>query len=301
MSTIVRIYVTMVVSFAKHDMHTKFHRSISDQFHNLAVSAIGSGLTALFLLACGTPAFSDDTLSVRPGELCDTNLEIPPSSFAYQMRGDRCEGLYVAKVSSNLIQFASLTLGEISQATSAHDTLSLRWLAGEDSPVQLRARSLPARLYYRMDTLADNKAGGYDWPTDILRALEIDTSDIGVTAWQQKRCGSRILPTYLPILANLERDGPGGITVTLIPGIEFEEVYLKVAQVNCDTALSYRSVKTKQLNHGFYPARRPIRVRLRDPFPGGFYSFQFSAITLRGQPVASEFFVLVPDLQEDNH
>jgi hypothetical protein len=116
----------------------------------------------------------------------------------------------------------------------------------------------------------------YRWPTDVLRALSIAKSDIGVAAITTARIDGVAREIYLPLRIGQDRSA-GGYELLLIPGVELKEVYLTVAGDSGAAAGS-----AKPLAQGYYPAGRAIVVPVPAPRAHGIYRLTIAAALRSG-------------------
>lgn len=125
--------------------------------------------------------------------------------LGYRQRTDRCEGIYwEPHAARDSISVISYTNGPLPAGPSIPETLPIGWSAGTGADaaalVRLRAASLSAKLYYRMDATRPSVAGSYPWPTDVLRELkQLTLRDLGFIALTTERVGEVNWATYLPV------------------------------------------------------------------------------------------------------
>jgi len=125
---------------------------------------------------------------------CDSVRPLPSSSSAYKNRGNRCEGLYVADVSSKSIDIISFTSGSISYDLNSKLPLKVAVLS-KSSPVNVRAVAVTPKTYYRMDTFV--LAGAtLIWPvTDVLLPENLTDNRIGIFGW----VGTESAKIFVPV------------------------------------------------------------------------------------------------------
>ena len=58
---------------------------------------------------------------------------------------------------------------------------------------------LETQTYYQMDSRRPAGTASYLWSTNVLSALELMPSDIGVVAWTERNVGNRQRDLYLPV------------------------------------------------------------------------------------------------------
>lgn len=233
-------------------------------------------LTALAAIASGNDA----------ARLCDAGLGgNEDSAIAYQLRGDRCEGIYKLEVNSTQLRLSSVIESFEAFDTSRPEDLTVQWsrpaaFAAED--VRLRAESLRPRTFYRMDTMVAGSRESFSWKLDILDRLGYSREDLGVLGWvrnpEADSDGRRDI--YLPL--RIRQNGAPARTATyevaFIPEDRLEEVYLTVAPVSTrGEALGPRLYDSQALEYGYYPAKTPTFFEISGFTETGFYEVEIKA------------------------
>lgn len=236
---------------------------------------IASALPYLFLLGFITTAQATDPT-------CDPALSAPAGNpYGYSVRGNRCEGVYIRPVrSTGTLLVASLTahLPKFRPAES-RAALVIQWNAPAKAQVRLRARGLRRRLYYRMDALVPAEVS-FKWPSNVLSALQLSTSDIGVLGWMDYRFDDSEREIYLPLNIRAESNDKWGdkqLKLTLLPRQELKELYISLAKLDSRGEAQEYLHDGEALGYGYYPAGRPIKIpitRLQTP---GFYYLEIGA------------------------
>lgn len=196
-------------------------------------------------------------------EPCDPYLKSRPTDpVGYRLRGDRCEGIYVAEVGGASLEVASLTLGSPARDPVVADSLLLRWEPPQPARVWVQAKGLKPRLYYRMDASRPPDASSYRWPTDLLRRLGLALSEFGIVAWTKLDVGGTERVIHLPLSVD-QGGGPAlSYHVVVWPGRELTEVYVSVAGVGPDGRPGAFLRDGQMLGYRFYPADRGIAIDL---------------------------------------
>ncbi len=246
----------------------------------LVLMSAGALLLRLVLLVCLQASMAAGQ------DVCDAGLRpTPGSELGYRHRGDRCEGIYVAKRSA-AFDVVSFTRGSAEFDVAESPNLVIRWNppletgARRDS-LHIRASSLrplgPARLHYRLDVASAAASGSYLWPTNILRALELQAGDLGLLAWQRRPVGGTEGDVYLPLTLMPNRptgSGSTGYTLLLLANVQLDEVFITVAHANSPNA----PIRDQEpLGHGYYPAGGGIPISIRDLPSGGTYKLTIGA------------------------
>jgi hypothetical protein len=225
------------------------------------------------------------------GELCDPLLK-PRSAdpLRYMLRGDRCEGRYVADVASSTLRVASLTgVFEEFDPASTRD-LVVTWTAPQPGPVRIRALALRPREYYRMDTLRTD-GSSVRWPTNILGSLKLGRRDVGIVAWTTLTIGGEDRDVYLPVSIGPRAalPSPRSYHVVLWPGRELTEVYLSLAPVDPAGRGGAYLFEGRPLKRSYYPAERRIDVDLpvSELERPGVYYLEIAATARQAPPITT--------------
>ena len=115
------------------------------------------------------------------GQGCTEYLSNKDPNFGYRLRGNRCEGMYVSKVSAPSLDLISLTLGKIEFRRGATLVVSV---PGYGRPVHVQGIATPANTFYRMDADSDQTGVVTGWAVDdVLGPQQIDATRLAVLAW----------------------------------------------------------------------------------------------------------------------
>jgi hypothetical protein len=234
---------------------------------------------------------------------CDPNLHAAPDHpYGYRIHGDRCEGVYAKTVSSTTLRVVSITAAFADFTPAGKDPLRIAWALPHDQTesaapeeIHLRAQSVQPRVYFRMDTVRPQGASVYDWPKNMLDALDIGRSGLGLLVWTTRAVGGVQRIVYLPLRAGPSAHKPTDpdtrYRLLVIPGRELEEVYLSVARLDANGQPLTWIVRGNPLRYGYYPAERAIQVPL--PFPGapGSYRLELTATMRGGGTTATELWL----------
>jgi hypothetical protein len=241
----------------------------------------------LFQLFLPSSAFSVD--------YCDPTLvQVPRDPLGYQIREDRCEGQYLQEAAGTdaILILASLT--EVFEAydLTDDDILNVEWTAPEEQNIQLRAQGLRPRLLYRMDTLRPPVPPSYQWPLDMLKALDISQEEIGVVGWMRYPLNGGSKDVYLPlrIYQQQERNRSQEYRLVLWPGRELTEVFVSLATIQPDGSPKsfLEGWDGKMLKYGYYPAERGIEFTIPKPQEPGVYYLEVGATLRSGGVITLE-------------
>jgi hypothetical protein len=212
---------------------------------------------------------------------CDSLVATRASDpLRYRQRGDRCEGVYGKNVSgSSTLRIVSLV--ESLEAFDDSSSLPLRveWTPPPGDSVTVRASAIRAGLYYRMETAHPIAESRYLWPSDVRAPLRISSADIGVTGVVAKSIGGTRREVLVPLRIS-QRKAPArsaSYRLTLWPTVGLSEVYVTIAATSADGSPTHYLQRDEKLGYGYYPAERPIVVRLPALAQRGVYLVRIAA------------------------
>ncbi len=214
--------------------------------------------------------------------------------YGYRIRNDRCEGIYIEKVSSTVLSLVSLTkpIGEFDINEREH--LSIKWRVPGDGEIRIRANGLKSRLYYRMDSIQPLGSMSYLWPADVLSALNINKNNIGLVAWinHPKNDQERI---YVPleIGSTNQQLEKNKYEISLLPGRELIEVFISVAIVDSEGNPKTTIMEDIPLQYGYYPPGRVVKFSLENLKTSGIVYVQVGAKLSDGGVTNIDFFLLI--------
>jgi hypothetical protein len=213
---------------------------------------------------------------------CDKGLLVlARGPQGYAPHGDRCEGIYAQQVSGTILRVASLTASFEEYELMSGTDLTVEWTAPGDSAVRLRAQGVEQELYYRMDTSRPPESRSYHWPSDVLAAQHIARGDIGVLGWTRCSLGGVARDVYVPLRIRQHHAADSTSTnaydLVLLPAVTLKEVYLTLAVVGPDGLRSQVLRNGEPLDVGYYPAERPVKIRLGGFGATGIYYLEIGA------------------------
>jgi hypothetical protein len=251
------------------------------------MSWIGSAVFSLAALA-----FSAGPQEAPP--YCDAELlHVPKSPTSYQVREDRCEGIYAQQVSTVSVDLRSFVkgFGELNPETQTFLDLTWKPPAGIVQNARLRAFSLKSRIYYRMDTAQPAARGSYRWSTEILAGEKLGREDLGILAWiEMPGPAGKAREVYLPLRAGTPQT-LDGYEVTLVPSKKLKKVLLTVIQTDekgnkvRDTGITNKDIEGEL---AFYPSNEPTVISTGKIGAPGFYRLEIKAMTASGDAVIKE-------------
>ena len=207
-------------------------------------------------------------LSVRDARTqhCQTEISVPKANpFKYEQRGskenksDRCEGVFVRKLSSTAFRFVSFTHQFDHYDLEDHSGLRVTWPFVSTTSVQLHSVGIKPQMTspYRMDTQREVDDKFFYWPLDILYILRAEQDDIGVLGWIESNKAGLDKKLHLPlsILQNEDSITSTIYTLSFISKWRLHRVYFKVLSEKGEEIIS-----RQELGWGYYPAEKPIEI-----------------------------------------
>jgi len=227
--------------------------------------------------------------SLSAEQHCDSSLPRDPGyALGYQLRGDRCEGVYIRNVSESNLQIASFTALVEPFDPKSVKTVRLQWTPPGPEPVHLRAASLTEKQYYRMDSLRPAGASIYDWPTEILAALRLSTSELGLLTWVFRNMQGTARAVYLPVSVGRLAGAASQYEVLLVPGGSLKSVYMTLAALRADGSTESTLLNGQTFRSGYWPAGTPLKIPLPVLKRSGLYYLEIGAALSTGGPATTE-------------
>ncbi len=223
---------------------------------------------------------------------CDPDLDpLSKNPLRYELRGDRCEGLYHRNKTSSILSLVSLTEFFEEYSLKSPQEIAIEWKVPKAQKARLRAQSIKQDLFYRMDTIRASSETSYRWPNDVLRKLSISRWDIGLIGWGLYSLDGHEQNVCLPLRVTQSREAVPSETyqVQLWPIQELEEVFISTATINPDGSPKTFLQDGEVLGYGFYPAKRVITFEIPKPEKPGIYYLEVGATLSSGGVVTIEY------------
>lgn len=254
---------------------------------------------AVLALAAALGAGTSDAVTPEAGAGSHCDPSLAPSSnypFKYVDRGNRCEGVYIRLVGSSSLTMLSFTAAFGAFDPKAGQPLTIGWApAPNASDVELRALTTRQHLYYRMDTRVLAGELRYRWPTDVLAAMGLGRSDIGLVGWTRQMIGGTEQEVLLPLSASVGSPpgsragagaGTGAYTLLVQSAAQLSELFVTVTRLAADGGAERPVQPARELGYGYYPADNAIEIPIEAPLERGVYAVQLGA-KLRGGGVST--------------
>lgn len=193
---------------------------------------------------------------------CDPVLTpFPGSDLGYASHGNRCEGFYVANVSSESLEVVSVLQGILLFDWKPDVVLQVSAPNFTQGAVNVRAVAIPLKTYYRMDgTVAPLQS--LQWPIeDVVFPGRLTAQRLGVYGW----VGSKNDKTFVPLRIT-QKDSSKSIRsqentyLTLRPSVDVDAVlwrYSTVKNNRCSRFVEWQEHNTAPVHAGW-----PVTITL---------------------------------------
>jgi hypothetical protein len=123
--------------------------------------------------------------------------------------------------------------------------------------------------------------------TEMLAALNVRRSELGVVGWASHKIGVKERDLYLPL--RIMQSGPmpaDRVQLVVSPAAELSEVFVTLARVGADGRPGNALLNHRPLGYGYYPAERAVSIPISGLTTPGVYVVELGA-TLRGGGASS--------------
>jgi hypothetical protein len=115
--------------------------------------------------------------------------------------------------------------------------------------------------------------------------------------WVDQTIGDRTSHVYLPLrIGHSFEPAPGQYVASVVPGIELSELFVTLATIGTDGRDQHYLRRDEPLNYGFYPAERPISVKVSGLPAAGLYRLRLGALLRRGGSSTATFVFYHPGI-----
>ncbi|MBU2676469.1 MAG: hypothetical protein KJP16_05245 [Gammaproteobacteria bacterium] len=196
---------------------------------------------------------------------------------AYGDRGNRCEGIYIRRVSASTAPI----LRGFHLAQPRYDSQADRlWLtiAGYLPGIEqglIQAKSMLPRHYYQMDTDDIEASGTFVWDAGLLRHKDVNLMPENLAVlFCEKGCREEVKKVW-PV--SIVADGSPDDAVDVSPYVilESEVTLVQIVLTIQDTGSGAFVYENLELRRSNYPPDEAIRIPMRLPRPGDY------AVTIR--------------------
>jgi hypothetical protein len=227
---------------------------------------------------------------------CDRDVRPPPDTpYAYKLRGQHCEGVYMRDVAGNTLSVVSLTEWFEEYAPGADGELRIEWTAPRNAAIHLRAVATAPRVYYRMDATRAGDAK-FIWKPNLLKELYLDRNRIGVLGWFRQKVGRPERSVHVPLRISQQQAAQRSsrYRVVVMASVELTEMYVSLTALNADGSVRTRVVEDRELDQDHYPADVPIAFLLEALPAEGIYLMEIGGPTRGGSSAAAELWLYSP-------
>ena len=136
----------------------------------------------------------------------------------------------------------------------------------------------------------------FNWPVNVLASLNISRNDIGVVALAKDSIRGEQRDIYVPVRISQKNTGDrnNDYKIALLPGVEFSEIYISIAQLSEDEKREIVIKQREKLGYGYYPADRSIEIPLSGIKEKGIYNMQVEGILRNGGTSTIETWFYIP-------
>lgn len=220
----------------------------------LPVAAVG----ALVLLR------SESAAGQQPHCRSDVRREAHP--YAYQTRGDRCEGS-CGRLTSNTtaLRVVGFSRGPALPPADPPATLFLRWAPPADAGLVLRVSAVAGPHCYQMDTEQPPHASRFSWSSRLLRAIGVRPEHLAAVVWTSHPVGGRMRSVIVPVEPDRHRAPDEALVVDLVPAREFQKITFTLTRPSDGAVI----IADRSLGEPYYPEDEVVRMRLPPGLPAG--------------------------------
>ncbi|MEP6765857.1 MAG: hypothetical protein ABJB66_16195 [Gemmatimonadaceae bacterium] len=119
--------------------------------------------------------------------------------YAYQSRGNRCEGIIARPAGGELIRFIGLTQSVEDFNPQLGADLHVVWPQVAADSIWLKAVGVRAGLFYQMDTALPKTSTEFRWPVTVLLKEGVRRADVAVRGWTIQSFGGIPDTVLIPI------------------------------------------------------------------------------------------------------
>jgi hypothetical protein len=213
------------------------------------------------------------------GTHCDPDLHPPATNpLGYRLRGERCEGVYIQDVGATPLKLVSFTESYESFDPTVDVPIILEWVSAGDLAVHLRAQSVRAHLYYRMDSQRAAGQASFTWASDLLATLRLGRGELGVLAWTNQRIGDANQNVLQPLrLLQKAARTTGTYHMVVVPGVQVDEIFVSMAPLKPNGQPGAFQLDKQPVGLGYYPAGRAVPIPVPVPSAAGIYRIDLGA------------------------
>jgi hypothetical protein len=149
-------------------------------------------------------------------------------------------------------------------------------------------------MYYRMDAVRSDGTS-FNWPSDILSALQLSSTDVGIVATIRTQAEGAIRDVYLPLTwpgQQAPSGARGAYQLIVVPGVELKEVFLSLSRSG--ERRGKPVMENRPLGYGYYPAERAFAVPVLGMRERGIYHLELAATFREGGSATTELWFYHP-------
>lgn len=211
-----------------------------------------------------------------------------------QPRVHRCEGTFRPEVDDPALWVAGFHQSFESFNADSVPALRLTWTRPDSAETILRVQSVKRTQPYRMDSRGAVGETTFEWPTSVVRSLDLAAEDLAPLAYSVDPAAR--LPLVLPLVVSWPEATTrlGSYTLTVVPNTRLDDVLVslaRVASVGSRPTVSADYLRYQEpVGERIYLNRRAIRIRIETE-PGaesGTYLIEVTGILSNGTPLPAQ-------------
>jgi hypothetical protein len=206
------------------------------------------------------------------GQCSACDLKVDPAAMAdpkYELRGDRCEGLYGHPVGTQAgsvdgpLVIAGFVYGAVEIPPN---DVKLSWRVTGNSAVKLIGLSLRPRYPYRMDIQLPQGASKYTWQSDVRRRTTLRPHEISVSARISRVVNGETQTFFVPV--QIEPSTLAELSLVIIPRSDVKSLFMRLDRLRPNGGRD--PVRVRDRVEGLYSAGRGATVPLRTLSAGSY-------------------------------
>lgn len=197
---------------------------------------------------------------------CQSDVPRETHPYAYQFRGDRCEGS-CGRLTSNTtaLRVVGFSRGPVLPSSEAPGRLAVRWILPAAAAATLRVSAVVGPYCYQMDSEQPPFASGFSWSSGILREVGIPPDNLAALVWTSHPVGGRAQPMIVPVEPQARRMADDPFVVRVIPTREFASITFSLTRADDGRVV----VPNQSLPEPWYPEDEVVEVELPAGIPRG--------------------------------
>jgi len=233
---------------------------------------------------------------------CDPGLPADTKSpLSYQMRGDRCEGLYAQQVSSVSVEVRSLiaSFGPFDPATDKELVLSWTEPPGAQGTVRLRVFSFKTGHLLPNGYSRGRRQGLLSLALRCSGLARPAQQDLGLVAWMDLSRPEGATPHGPPAAPRRKQQSERRLRGLSFPFGPSQRGPFDHQPARCSRPSVAVLRKDEELGFGHYPSHVPTVLSTKKLGPAGFYRLAVTAVPKSAFPWSRTSICITPETEGD--